>query len=240
MYNSFVTTVGRELIARILAEDGVLTLNRVVFGDGVLDESMNARALTGLINPIAEGTSTIPVQIGDSLEMVVEYRNDLNGGLQSTFTINEFGIFAIDPDGAEIMLYYATLASYPQTAIQYRTGLIDIHRYPVVISFGDGGEVQLVYTANAFMTAEDVETYCHNVCIPAIREIIAEMIDEHDQDPNAHSGQNTALEELRTRIRLLELRFDDTFDGTFETTFADLGDCTVTGTWNVDQARVEF
>ena len=235
-----VTRAGEALIADILANGTNLTLSRVMFGDGVADNSIDMRALTGLISAKAQGTSSIPVNDGESLKMVAEFRNDLDGGLASSFVINELGVFAIQADGSEILLYYATLSDYPQTALNYASGVVDIHRYPIIITFGDGADVELVYTANAFMTAQDVADYCHSTCIPLIRQIIAEMIDEHDQDPNAHSGQNTALEELRTRIRLLELRFDDTFDGTFETTFADLDDCEVTGTWNVTQARVEF
>ena len=45
---------------------------------------------------------------GNNVNMIVEYRSDLNGGLQEGFWIGEFGIFGKVANGAETMIGYGS------------------------------------------------------------------------------------------------------------------------------------
>ncbi len=110
-----------------------------------------------MIQPVAQATSTEPVAEDNVVSFIVEYRSDLNGGLQHEFWINEFGIFARDGE-EEILLYYATLGDFPQHVMAYKqNGAIDVRRYPVSIAISDEVEVVIAYPALSFMTAEEVK-----------------------------------------------------------------------------------
>jgi len=241
LFGGVITTAGVNLLAETIANNVDLTINRVVFGSGIVDSSTDLYDLTALVSPVAEGTSSTPSVDGSTLTMTVEYRNDLNGGLDAPFTINEFGIYAVDADGGEVLLYYATLEDYPQYALAYEAGVVDIHRFPVAFTFTDGGQVTLVYTAGAFVTSSELQTFCTEVCLPKVQEMINASIAEHDKDADAHADLRSALAQLTARVRVLELSGGSgSYDGTYETTFSDLDDADVTGVWNVAQARVEF
>ena len=59
-----------------------LTITKAVVGEGTADNPDAARELTDLIAPGPEATSTAPTVDGNNVNMIVEYRSDLNGGLQ--------------------------------------------------------------------------------------------------------------------------------------------------------------
>ena len=79
--------------------------------------------------PVAAATSTVPTYDGASVKMIVEYRSDLNGGLDEGFWLNEFGIYAYDPDEGEVLIYYGCLgklSSVGQCSVLYRRGRAEI------------------------------------------------------------------------------------------------------------------
>lgn len=121
-------------------------------GSGKPQSQEDLASLTDLVAPVAQATSTNPLRKGDSVEMVVEYRSDLNGGLSTGFWLNEFGIFAMDGDD-EVMIYYGCLGDFPQWVSAYNDGAIDIRRYPVSINVSTDVQVIITYPALAFMTA---------------------------------------------------------------------------------------
>jgi len=164
-YGFVITRQGLDLITKLLIPTD-LVLTRVMVGNGRLDETSDPINFTDLISPIAQATSTTPIVNNHQLEFVVEYRNDLNGGLNTGFWLNEFGIFALDPDLGEILLYYATLGDYPQWVQPFVPGMLDVRRYPVSIGLSNDATVNLQYPAVAFLTAEDLQA--------------------HNTDPNAH------------------------------------------------------
>ena len=90
--------------------------------------------MTELVAPVAEGTSTTPVQDGGTVYMTIEYRSDLNGGLKEGFWLREFGVYAKTAETDEILLYYATLGDSPQPVNPLKDGRVDIRRYPISIS----------------------------------------------------------------------------------------------------------
>ena len=83
-YGFVITEAGNSLLASMVAGQ-TLTITKAVVGEGTADNAEAARKLTNLIDPGPEGTSTVPTVEENSVNMIVEYRSDLNGGLQQGF-----------------------------------------------------------------------------------------------------------------------------------------------------------
>ncbi len=240
-YGCTIPRRGRELIAKILAAKIPLTISRIMMGQGVCPDDVFPGDLDDLIEPVAAGTSNEPTYDGDTVHMTVEYRSDLNGGLDHGFWIREFGVFAKDEDGSEVMLYYGVLGDYPQWVSAYSTTGLDVRRYPISITIGEGAEVIIDYSPEAFMTAEDVGAYCTSVMLPAFLVQAQAQIDAHNTDPQAHPAIKADFNAMDARMSLMELRYNTEVSGNpFTATFEDLSKLTIQGVWNAAQKRVEF
>ena len=134
-YGFTVTDQGRALIAKLVAGK-TLSLSRIMVGSGACPDETNPKTLTDLVAPVAAATSTVPTYDGASVKMIVEYRSDLNGGLDEGFWLNEFGIYAYDPDEGEVLIYYGCLGNYPQWVSAASSTGVDVRRYPVCIDIG--------------------------------------------------------------------------------------------------------
>ena len=120
-YGFIITVEGRKLLAKLMAGEQ-LEITRVMVGSGDVEEGQSPAYFTDLVQPVAQATSTLPVAKEDTVSFVVEYRSDLNGGLQEGFWLKEFGVFARDEE-KEVLLYYATLGDFPQYVTAYKKGL---------------------------------------------------------------------------------------------------------------------
>lgn len=169
-YGFTITVKGREFLAKQVAGEQ-LKITRVMVGSGKVSEDINPAYMTDLVKPIAQATSTVPVQKKDTVSFVVEYRNDMNGGLKKGFWIREFGIFVRDGE-SEILIYYATLGDFPQYVMAYEYGRVDIRRYPVTLKISDEIEVILEYPALAFVTEERFWELIQIKAIPYLQKVI--------------------------------------------------------------------
>lgn len=240
-YGCTTTKRGRALIAKILAEKMPLTLTRTMVGSGTCPEGMFPGELQDLVEPVAAATSNEPMYDGDTVHMTVEYRSDLNGGLDHGFWIREFGVFARDLDGEEVLLYYGTLGDYPQWVSAYSKNGIDTRRFPISITVGEGAVVIIDYSPEAFMTAEDVSQYCVVVMLPQFLAEAQKLIDAHNADAEAHPAIQNLSAALDSRLSLLELMYNTDVSGNpFTVTFDSLTGLAVTGVWNIPQKRIEF
>ena len=105
---------------------------------------------------MARATSTTPIRTGDAVSLTVEYRSDLDGGLEEGFSINEYGLFAKTADSAETLIFYGCLGDHPQWVSPAAPGVApDIRDYPVTIQISSEVNVQINYHADAFITAEE-------------------------------------------------------------------------------------
>ncbi len=153
-YGFTPTSAGRALIAGLLTGE-TFTISRVMVGSGKPASLEEMAALSDLVEPIAEATSSKPIRSGDTTNLTVEYRSDLNGGLQTGFWLSEFGIFARDGE-QEILAFYGCLGEFPQWVGAYTPGVApDIRRYPCSIPISGGVNVQIDYHAAAFITSEE-------------------------------------------------------------------------------------
>ena len=150
-----ITKQGWHLLAKLLAGDK-LEISKIMVGSGKVPEGVNPGEITELVRPVALATSTVPQVEDKQVSFIVEYRNDLNGGLAEGFWLNEFGVYANDPDEGEVLLYYATMGDYPQYVAAYNGQAVDVRRYPVVIALSECYNVELKPPAGAWVTFEEL------------------------------------------------------------------------------------
>ena len=239
-YGFMITVEGRKLLAKLVA-GSQLEITRVMVGNGDVEEGQSPAYFTDLVQPVAQATSTLPVAKEDTVSFVVEYRSDLNGGLEEGFWLKEFGVFARDEE-EEILLYYATLGDFPQYVTAYKKGAVDIRRYPVSIAISDSVEVVLAYPALAFMTSEEVKNFLTVNLLPAFLVDVQELIDKHNEDEEAHPKLKTLMDaDLISRIERLEnALFHDIKSNPFLVTFESLEGIVLTkGVWNQEKKRLE-
>lgn len=236
-----ITQKGLALLAR-LHSGSTLEITRVMIGEGQVPDNGNLRDLEDLVAPVAQATSTKPVTVGTTTSFVVQYRNDLNGGLDRDININEYGVFACDPDEGEVLLYYANLGAYYEPVPARRANEPVVSReYPVSIGVAEDTEVILDYMASAYMTAEDVETYCAADLLPRLLDETRAIIDAHNEAPDAHPALQSDMDALDARLMLMELMYNTDVSGNpFIVTFGTLDGASVEGVWNETLKRVEF
>ena len=198
-YGFVITEAGNSLLASMVAGQ-TLTITKAVMGEGTAENAEAARKLTNPITQGPEATSTVPTVEGNSVNMIVEYRSDLDGGLQEGFWIGEFGIFGKVGGGAETMIGYGSLGDAKQYVSAYVSGTApDVRRYPVSITVTTGIQVDVDYPAEAWMTAEDVAEYFNGTLKPDLEESLQDLIDDHNEDPDAHQG---ALKDKQDQIKV--------------------------------------
>lgn len=240
MYGFIIPAKGMELLTGLLAGD-TLTITRCMVGTGQVPAETQPTALTDLVHPIAQATSTQPLVHGKQIDFTIEYRNDLQGGLESGFYLREFGVFARAKDGADVMIYYGNLGDYPQWVQPYTQGAVEVRRFPVAIGVSNAPTVILEYNADAFMTAEDVSAYCTTVILPQFLDEARRLIAQHNTDKAAHPSILGTIDQFDSRLSLIELQYGTDVNGNpFRVTFENLDAVDVAGVWNQSQARIEF
>lgn len=156
-YGGTITVKGRNMIAGLLATEK-LQLTKIVVGSGQMPVGKELIDMTELVHPEANATSTFPTYKDGVVSMIVEYRNDMNGGLDHKFWLSEFGIFAKTETQAEVLFYYATLGDSPQPVNPYSDNRIDIRRYPISIVVAlEQDQVEITYNPGSFITAAEAQ-----------------------------------------------------------------------------------
>lgn len=194
-YGGTVTVAGRDLITRLLAGE-TIELTRIEVGAGSMPDGVEPIDMTELVEPIAEATSTVPTVKNNVMSLVVEYRNDLNGGLEQGFWLKEFGIFARTEESEEILLYYATLGDSPQPVSAFDGSRVDIRRYPVTIAMALDASVEVSYNPGAFLTAEEAAELINSMVNSQVGTAVEQAIVAHNTDPNAHADLMAKMQSM--------------------------------------------
>ena len=212
------TAAGLNLLAGLSAGQK-LVISRISFGDGILSVGDDISALTALINPVADGASTPAIVRDNTVSFTVEYRSDMHGGLQEEFWLREFGIFALDENGSEVLLYYANLGDKAQHVSAYTDGMVDIRRF--LLSIALSGDLDVIIQMENLTVLTSADLNAHNL------------------DPTAHPDIRALLNqfrlevnELANRVQLIE---DSTIIGgiAFAADLVDLANVTIAnGVWN--------
>lgn len=199
MYGFVITTAGEAMLARAAAGEA-LVLDAVMVGRGVVESAAAAKALNALIDPVAAATSTAPAVSGNQISMTVEYRNDLNGGLEAGFALSEFGISAHVGDDPAALLYYGSLGDAPQPVKPASEGL-DVHRFPVAIAVTGEVSVTLEYPAGGFLTEDDLGGL--NFDPAGSAEKVQNALDAHiadKQNPHGVTAEQVPYDNSRTEL----------------------------------------
>lgn len=212
-YGFVITEAGNRLLARQVAGDH-LDISRVVMDKGTCESAEEAIKLTAPIDPGPNGVHTVPVCVDSNVNFIVEYRSDLNGGLQEDFWISGFGVYARNPDfdpklppevhednPEEIMVYYGSLGDAKQKVKAYVPGSVpDTRRYPVSLEVTTGVEVDTARPAEAWMTAEDVDEYCTVLMLPQFMTEAQKLVSAHNKDLEAHPGMTARIQAIETAL----------------------------------------
>jgi len=154
-----VTAAGRSLFAKLAATESALTFSRIMFGTGKLSDNTTKEDLlyyTELLEPIGEGSCQEPVYKDDIVSLVLQFSSDMNGGLTETVWIDEYGVYANDPDGGEVLIIYGTLGDCPDSVLAYKNGHNTIRQYTLDIIIGSVTDVQTAFPPSAYLTTADV------------------------------------------------------------------------------------
>lgn len=170
-YGGTITVDGRNLITTLMAGE-TIEFTRIWVGSGKMPDGVEPIDMKDLVAPVAPASSTIPTVDNGVLSMVVEYRNDMNGGLEKGFWLHEFGIYAKTENSEEILLYYATLGDSPQPVNAFRDNRIDIRRYPVTIALELDADIEVTYNPGSFITSSEAQ------------QLIGAMVDQALEDAN--------------------------------------------------------
>ena len=195
-----ITKAGKKLLAELVATKEELNITRVMVGKGEVQQGQIPEQFTDLIQPVAQATSTIPVVKNGVISFIVEYRNDLNGGLQEGFWLKEFGVFAQDGE-KEILLYYASLGEYPQYIEVYENGKVNVKKYPVSIIVTDDIKVTIAYAALAFVTEERMKEFVEIEALPYLEDVLAES--ENEQTEGIQPGFMITVKGRRLLAKLV-------------------------------------
>ena len=181
-----VTAAGRNLFAKLTARSEPVEFTRVMFGTGKLADNADIFNVTELVTPLAEGTSTTPEYKDDTVSMILEFRSDLNGGLTETVWLNEYGLYASDPDGGEVLVCYGNLGDCPDSVLAFKNGQCTVRDYPISIVIGAVSDVSIDFPAAAFVTWEGLNELI-NKRIHVIRSRV------RDPDKPDYSDEDEAI-----------------------------------------------
>ena len=253
-YGFAVTDAGRYLIARLLTGE-TMHITKVMVGSGRVPDDVRLSSVTELYNLVAQATSNDPKCRDGIAYMTIEYNNSLNGGLETGFFLNEFGIWAMDSAaGGEVMIAYGTLGDHPQYVAPFNSAIgVDVRRFPVAIAIGEDRGMVVDYKTDLWLTAEDLDEYYNLTIKPLILAEIDEKIDAHNRDPHAHAEMERALNlKVYPRLALAEameelsdftsddhVGYENEYIVTFET-LNQIDDEKMTGNWNELLCRIEF
>lgn len=257
-----ITETGWEILAKAIAGECTLNIAGVAFGSGRIEEGENPATFLGLKNPIADGATShlsITTQKDETgvvkqstVSFVAEYRSDYDGSCPITnkapvdidydFNINEFGVYAENPENGEyVLIYYATLGDTPHPVTSYAKGAVDIRRYPVSIALSSEIEVSLVYPPLAFVTSEEMQEYAQNTCKPVFLDLAQQQVDEHNIDPAAHSNIRNHVLSNDDRITALEMLLGGSSSSSFRCDFTSLDNVDLKcGIYNETMSQIEF
>lgn len=236
---AILTRKGLNLITKVLAKECGLEITRCMVGEGVHD-NLNT-LIEGLLKPVAQATSSRPMVKDNRLDFFIEYRSDMNGGLDKPFYLSEFEIRALDPDEGEICLLLGSLGDKAESVEAANGGFYTVRRYPITIVVTGDMQVTISYAPLCFMTYEDVEEYFIDVALPVFLLEAGKLIAIHNISPEAHPDIRVKDSDQDARIKRLEdMLVNDISGNPYLITFENLDGVIVEGVWNRALARIEF
>ena len=165
---TYITDAGQNFLLKLQTGD-TMTIAEIVAGDGIPPPGTDFAALTDLINPVTRASYIDPVVIKNILMMTVVYENFADYAASTDFNLSEFGIFVIDDTGNRILLYYASLAEFPEPVPALDpanpTKMVS-KRYPIkIILSASGIKVTFNLASGVFVTYDDLASSLRDIII---------------------------------------------------------------------------
>lgn len=185
-----ITAQGAQLLTKVAGGAGTLQITAVKVGKGLPEGDPSL--LTDLVSPVALGSCTVPKVENNRMSMVVEYRNDMDGGLKEDFMLSEFGIFAKVKELEEdaVLLYIGVLGDNPGVVSAWNGNNLESRRYPVSIVVSKDLQVEINFPAGAFITSDEFDEAMetHNKSISSHSDIRAMATETYNPETTYTAG----------------------------------------------------
>lgn len=185
-----ITAQGAQLLTKVAGGAGTLQITAVKVGKGLPEGDPSL--LTDLVSPVALGSCTVPKVENNRMSMVVEYRNDMDGGLKEDFMLSEFGIFAKVKELEEdaVLLYIGVLGDNPGVVSAWNGNNLESRRYPVSIVVSKDLQVEIDFPAGAFITSDEFDEAMetHNKSISSHSDIRAMATETYNSETTYTAG----------------------------------------------------
>lgn len=138
IYGYAITSKGSNLLSKLMASGASLEPTRCQFGSGrsTATSVSGLVSQTALITPIGNGEMDAPIYSSGQFFVNIQYRNSLNGGISSNTNLNEYGIFANDPDDGEILFIYGSLGDTPEILLPYNGSIAITRKFQICATVG--------------------------------------------------------------------------------------------------------
>jgi phage-related tail fiber protein len=257
-YGTIITTAGAEVIAECILNGKTLVIAQAAAGDGGGAYYMPTVDQTELKNERWRGdiasagiNSTVPNMFDVKIVL------DDNAG---SFVIREMGLYTEDgvlvaicntPDTEKVaisggvsgkltMVMHILVADTSVVGFTITPSLDTVSREVLDEAVSEhNGDPNSHYDIRrlALNSMQQGDAYTKEESGQAISEAIA----AHNSSTTAHPALQVNMTSLESRLKTLALKIGTSVTGSsFEITFTDLSQLVVTGTWNVEFARVEF
>lgn len=181
---NYGTAAGVTLIAKVLAGRCTLKYTRAAVGKGAIPDGSTPKTMTGpadyvmdvpisgVTNPV-DGECQVSVQVSST-------------NVQTGFYCTNVVLYAQDPDVGEVPFTYLVLENEPEWIHPASSSVGKVTAIDLISAVGDVDRVEAIIDENTIATIKAV----------------AELIKEHDKDPNAHVDVISAA--LSAAIKKLE------------------------------------
>ena len=238
-YGTRITTAGSTLITNCILAGTKLKITQAAAGDGGGSYYVPSTEQTELVRELwrgpivsAEQNATVPNMM--DVKIIID---DSVGN----FIVREMGLF--DEDNNLI-----AICNTPDTEkVAISTGVDGRLTMLMHIVVVDSSVLEFTISPSLDTgSPEDLEAAIdeHNAdetAHPDIRQDITGAVGKHNTDGASHPDIRINMNDLDSRLSVLELKFGtDVTGNSFEVTFEDLDGVVVTGVWNQTYARIEF
>lgn len=179
-----LTNQGNALIAK--AQTGaVLHFTRVKLGDGEIQPGSTLEGLTDLVNP----KLSLPITHlqADSKGTCLVRTNITNEGLSQGFFVKEVGLFAMDPDLGEEVLYAVTTAKNADYIPPDGSATVINNQFNFNILVGNATNIQANVNPSGLVNQADFDDHVNKTDVDAHPESIRVL--DQNQVPQGNEGE---------------------------------------------------
>jgi len=154
MKGTVITRKGRQLIAKLAAQQKVLMFSRAAVGTGKIPEGMSPEDMLDLVRYRMDGAITSISSVENKATVVFQVSSI---GILQEFAITEVGLYAEDPDEGEILYSYLDLSEDPQHIYAEGSAVSKFFETAMTVIVGAVENVTAYLDSNSLVTLEQFE-----------------------------------------------------------------------------------